>query len=354
MNHQSKFEKLTAPALLYLAFWFVIAVVAASTAFIALRGTSLAQWFGVFGIMLEYFYVWAAIALGIYFLQRRMAARASSLTLQAGIHIVLLVAILLLMPFAIHGADWADWLYGDRATAFHALNIVIYAFVLIGCKALDYYRVIRAREAELFAAELRRVELERSLESSRMDALRAQINPHFLFNALNSLASLIESKSNRDAYEVVERLAALLRVAFDYSRDRVVTLREELEFLDAYLAIEKIRFADRLQVIKSVPDDCLDIEVPSFSLQPLVENAIKHAVSGTSEPVTIRIEVSRTNGTLQVAIADDGPGLGETVTPGVGLANVQSRLKHLFGDAASVDLRNGDNGGTRVALLLPA
>jgi sensor histidine kinase YesM len=345
--------KLTVSVLLYLFAWLVIAVIAATTAFIGLGGSSFRQWLGVLGIMLEFFYVWAAIGFGIYWLQQRFSSSKKRLFLQALAHISLLAVILASMPFLIHGSDWPSWLYGERAAAFHSLNVLIYAFVLIGCKLLEFYRQGRARERALFEAELRRVELERSLESSRMDALRAQVNPHFLFNTLNSLASLIEMSSNREAYEVVERLADLLRSALDYSRDKLVSLEEELEFLDAYLAIEKIRYGDRLQVSKSIPQDCLVFDVPSFSLQPLVENSIKHAVSQSSAPVTIDIDARCREHQLILTISDDGPGFDQPVHAGVGLTNIRSRLDFLFGNDASLMIGGNNAGGATVKLVVP-
>ena len=341
------------PALLYLSIWFVIAVVAATTAFIGLRGSSIAQWFNVFGIMLEYFLIWAALAVAVYYLQRGAITSLLGLVRRTAGHLLLLVSILLTLPFVVHTVDWREWQIGDRAPAFHALNIMLYAFVLIAARLLDTYRDNRAREVALHEAELRRAELERSLERSRMDALRAQVNPHFLFNALNSLASLIESSDNEGAYEVVERLAALLRNALDYSRDRVVRLEEELQFLDAYLGIEKIRFGERLIVETDIDERCLRCAVPSFSIQPLVENSIKHAVSGTDTPVTIRVAARTDGSSLTLEVSDDGPGLRDDAQHGVGLSNVSSRLAHLYGDRASLETRNNASGGATVSLHIP-
>ena len=346
-------ERLTFAALLYLSLWFVIAVVAASTAFIALRGSSVAQWFAVLGIMLKFFFAWSGIAILIYILQRRSAAWAARFLKLALLHGALLLVISLAMPVLIHGEDWPDWLYGTRAAAFHALNVLLYAFVLIGCKILDYYRLQRHHEAELHRAEFRRIELEHSLEKSRMEALRAQINPHFLFNALNSLAALIESSSNSEAYDVVERLASLLRNALDYSSDRMVTLNEELALLESYIAIEKIRFGHRLTIDKAIPDDCLKLAVPAFCLQPLVENSIKHAVSITGDPITIHINAACIGDKLELQVSDDGPGLVLPVKPGIGLTNIRSRLEYLFGDEAQLDYSNAEKGGARVSLVMP-
>ena len=346
-------RQLALGVLLYLFAWFVIAVVAATTSFIALGGRSTGEWAAIFGIMLEFFYVWAAIAVGVYWLQRRMSVRPMHLFPQALVHALALVVLLIALPFLIHGADWRDWLVGQRAAGFHALNAFLYAFVLISCKMLEYYQLGRAKEAELFEAELRRAELEASLERSRMDALRAQINPHFLFNTLNSLAALIEASADREAYEVVERLATILRNTLDHSCDRSVTLREELEFLDAYVAIEKIRYGERLSVSTSVPENCLDLNVPSFSLQPLVENAIKHGVAATNDAVTINVAANCDDGKLELRVSDDGPGVRAPVRTGVGLGNLQSRLAHLFDGSAKLEIGNDTHGGTTVAFVIP-
>jgi sensor histidine kinase YesM len=342
-----------ATMLAFLFLWTVIAVVAATTTFIALSGSSVGDWLDILGIMLRYFYTWAAISLVVNRLVQTRSPTVSRLGVQIPAHLCLLALIMLVLPFWTHPASWERWLYGDRAAGFHALNVFIYSFVLFGSMLWKYYRVGREKEAAAQAARLRQAELERSLDRTRMEALRAQINPHFLFNTLNSIASLIESSSNREAYKVIELLAELLRSSLDYARDSIVTLEEELRFLDAYVAIEKVRYAERLHVSKAVPEECLALEVPSFSLQPLVENAIKHAVSKTTDPVSIGIDVICDEEAVRISIADDGPGIRGPRHRGVGLANLEDRLKCLFGSAASLDIRNNDRGGATVTMLLP-
>ena len=346
-------EHSAAGVVLFLAFWTVIAVVAATTTFIALRASTAQEWLTILGYMLTYFYAWAIISFVIHWLVRAGERSAAPWFLQGPLHLALLVAVAVALPFLIHPGDWRSWLYGERAIGFHSLNAFVYAFVLVGSMMLNYYRLSRRREADARAAQLRQMELERSLHRSRFETLRAQINPHFLFNTLNSIASLVESSSNREAYKVIELLAALLRNALDFSLDDVVSLEEELEFLDAYLAIENVRFADRLRVEKSVPYECLGYRVPALSLQPLLENVVKHAVSATSEPVSVLIDVSCRKGILTIRISDDGPGFPDPIERGVGLDNVQNRLLYLYGESALFDLRNGPSGGASLTLAFP-
>jgi LytS/YehU family sensor histidine kinase len=258
------------------------------------------------------------------------------------------------LPFLTHPGNWQNWLYGDHAIGFHSLNAFVYAFVLICSMLWKYYHLNRGREQAAHAAALRQIELERSLDVARMEALRAQVNPHFLFNTLNSIASLVESSSNREAYKVIELLAALLRNGLDFSRDSLVTLEKELGFLDAYIEIEKIRYGARLEVTTDVPEACLQQEVPSFSLQPLVEKAIKHAVAQSAGRVTVQIRVSCLDDRMQITVADDGPGLASPIQLGVGLNNMLDRLRHLFGQSASLRIANNPDRGTSVTMTIPA
>jgi len=338
---------------IFIFLWTVIAVVAATTSFIALGGSSSVEWLTIFGYMAVYFYLWAGISVAINWLVRHARGRWSHPLAQAGVHLSFLAVLTLSLPFLTHPGNWQNWLYGDHAIGFHSLNAFIYAFVLICSMLWKYYHLNRDREQASHAAKLRQVELERSLDTARMEALRAQVNPHFLFNTLNSIASLVESSSNREAYKVIELLAALLRNGLDFSRDSLVTLEKELEFLSAYVEIEKIRYGARLEVTTDVPTACLQQQVPSFSLQPLVENAIKHAVAQSAGRVTVQIRVSCAAGRLQITVADDGPGLASPIHLGVGLNNILDRLRYLFGQSAALNICNNPGGGTRVTMTIP-
>jgi len=343
-----------APSIMAALFlWTVVAIVAATTSFIGLGGSTLGEWVTIAGYMLAFFYSWIPISFSIYWLVSRFAEKELRWTAQLLIHAGYLTAITVLLAILVHPFTWQTWLYGDKAVGYHALNSFIYSTIVICSMMINYYRVVRSREAAAHAAERRQAALERALDRSRMEALRAQVNPHFLFNTLNSIASLVASSSNREAYTVVELLASLLRYALDVSRDSVVTLDDELRFLDAYVEIEKIRYGPRLRFTKSVPANCMESLVPTLSLQPLVENAIKHAVAVSTRPVAIDVRVVCQPQVLCIAVSDDGPGLKAPISLGVGLSNVRDRLNYLYSGEAKFAIVNNEQGGVTVTMQVP-
>jgi two-component system LytT family sensor kinase len=203
----------------------------------------------------------------------------------------------------------------------------------------------------------------RLLLEARLDALQRQINPHFLFNTLNSIASLIRSKPEL-AREMIVKLGNILRVLLR-DREAFVPLGEELTFTDDYLDIEVVRFGEKLRVVKEIAEDTLDIAVPSMLLQPLIENSIKHGleprISGGTVTLRSRLEGAR----LVIEVEDDGVGIepgGSTASPvsglvregsGIGMRNVRERMEVLYGDDAVVEMVSRPGRGTKVRLVMP-
>ncbi len=198
---------------------------------------------------------------------------------------------------------------------------------------------------------------ERLLALARYEALRSQINPHFLFNTLNSISSSIRTNSER-ARAMIVKLSAILRRALEPYED-FVPLRDELEFIDAYLDIEMVRFGPRkLQVVKEIDPELLAVPVPSMLLQPLVENAIKHGIAASLQGGTVFIRAERQNGMMLLTIADDGAGMGkdrlsDVLTRGIGVRNVNERLQVMYGPGHGLDLRSQEGKGTEVRMLIP-
>jgi len=220
-------------------------------------------------------------------------------------------------------------------------------FAVLGCiYAFTYYREARDREAQ-------QSRLAAQLAEARLGALRMQLNPHFLFNSLNAITVFVRDQNTRDAARMLELLSGVLRQVLQSEKRQEVTLDEELRFIEKYLAIEQVRFSDRLQVRWSIEPDVRDALVPEFILQPLVENAVRHGVSKRSEAGLIEITGLESDGKLVLCVRDNGPGYFAESAIGVGLANTRARLETLFGDAARLDVLNAEGGGTIATVSFP-
>ena len=186
-----------------------------------------------------------------------------------------------------------------------------------------------------------------------------QIQPHFLFNTLNSISSLVLTNPPQ-AHLMIAQLGDFLRLTLDYTEDQMVPLSEELRFLRSYLEIEQIRFSDRLTVSFDVEPEVLSIMVPHLVLQPIVENSIKHAVSRRRSGGLIEVRADKLANKLQIQIKDNGPddepkmiNFKNDESLRTGLTNVQSRLKHFYGNDAGFEMSNSEKGGTTVTLVVP-
>ncbi|MBZ5612348.1 MAG: sensor histidine kinase [Acidobacteriia bacterium] len=199
-------------------------------------------------------------------------------------------------------------------------------------------------------------EQERLLVEARLAALTSQINPHFLFNTLNSVSSLIRTNPNQARVMVVKLSKVLRRLLRKH--ENFSTLRDELSFIEDYLSIEVMRFGDKLRFEQDVAGDTLDMLVPSMLLQPLVENSIKHGLSGKVEGGTIRIRTHRTESRLHLLVEDDGIGIPEAklatlLDHGIGVSNVNERLKVLFGNEYRMWVDSQPGAGTRIQIEIP-
>ena len=208
------------------------------------------------------------------------------------------------------------------------------------------------------ALAARREERLRELAArSELKALKAQINPHFLFNALNSISALISSDPE-EAQRTLERLAGIFRGTLLASEKETVPLRKEMELVDAYLDVERARFGKRLRVEESIDDAARDVPVPPLILQPLVENAVRHGISPAVEGGTLRISAEIEGGHLHIVVLDDGQGTGlieleEMLSGGYGLRNVRDRLQTRFGEGDWFRFESSKAAGTRVELVIP-
>lgn len=207
---------------------------------------------------------------------------------------------------------------------------------------------------DLVEKEKRLVEARTEAQRATLRALRSQINPHFLFNALNAAASLVATGRNQEAEELIVRLSEFFRSSLSGEKEATISLAEEFEILDAYLQIELVRFPDRLDVTMDCPPELTNAHVPSFLLQPLVENAIKHAVARSPVPVHVSVRARADRGRLNLQVEDEGaaPKAHAGHGAGVGLRNISERLLATYGDDASVRAAHTEHG-FRVELDLP-
>jgi hypothetical protein len=226
----------------------------------------------------------------------------------------------------------------------------IYLPIIVIAHAVLYYS--RYREREVRAAQL-----QAQLSEAKLLALKSQLQPHFLFNTLHSISSLM-LRDVQAADTMIARLSDLLRMSLEDEGQHLIPLKRELDFTQAYLDIEKIRFGDRLAVIFDVPAETLDAMVPHFLLQPLVENSVKHGISRRSKDGEILVKATAGRGRLEVLVRDNGsgkpcpPNTGVSCA-GIGLRGTRERLSTLFGDDQKLDLKFLDSGSVEVTISLP-
>jgi len=240
-------------------------------------------------------------------------------------------------------AELQDLIIGE----FHTELLVCWAIIGI-VNSLNYYRKYRERE-------LKASQLEARLVESRLEALRAQLHPHFLFNTLNSISVLMR-KDVEAADRMLIQLSCLLRVTLTKDTAHEIPLRQELDFLERYLEIEQTRFQDRLTVRMLIDPAALDGMVPQLIFQPLVENAIRHGIADRESGGLIEICAEQRDGRISLEVRDNGPGIlrpAREFIEGVGLANTRARLDHLYGPEGCFEWRNANQGGLIVTATLP-
>lgn len=227
-------------------------------------------------------------------------------------------------------------------------SYLMYWMIVAVIFTFDYYK--KFNENRLIASQL-----QSKLSLAELNMLKMQIHPHFLFNTLNTISALVY-KNPDDADKMISRLSDLLRTSLDYSGKPFVTLKEEIEFLNLYLEIQKVRFKERLLVDINIDPASLEVQVPAIILQPIVENSIKHVLEKTKDVCEIKINSTLNNYTLTLEVIDNGPGISEDNyihKDGVGLSNVKSRLAQIYNNDRSLKIKNLENRGLLVSIEIP-
>jgi LytS/YehU family sensor histidine kinase len=304
-------------------------------------------------------YLWALVTPLVLWLSRRYCIQRHNWLRRGSFHFVvgvILSSVLLALHYLALMVIFERTGYITPFSTFRFVYInlekflLVYWTILLMSHAFSYYNSYR--KGELKASQLRT-----QLVQSQLEALKMQVHPHFLFNTLHSISALL-SKDTDAARKMITRLGDFLRLTLENSGSMEVTLQQEIEFLNGYLEIERIRFQDRLTTDIRVDPEVLDVRVPNLILQPIVENAMRHAI-GNSTSGRVEVTAAPRNGVVRIEVKDNGPGIdGERLlesrrSKGVGLANTQARLAGLYGAAARFEMRNNPTGGLVVTLEIP-
>jgi two-component sensor histidine kinase len=320
-------------------------------------------------------FVWLAAAPIMLLLIRRFPIVPGQLRrslIGLGLGAVLIFVVITIARFGLRLVpNWwlppAEDLSADWATFFDSTMLLLPIDVLTFCGffgisfAVNYHFESRRRADETGQLQLRAARLESELSQAELAVLRNQLQPHFLFNSFNAVATLMRQGKNELAVEVIAQLSALLRRALKRTGHPTVSLEEEMDFIRSYLDVEKVRFAEKLQVSFSIDPATAGVLVPNLVLQPLVENAIKHGISQRVDPGVVAITAARHGDRLALEIVNDGPDdpratsarIGQESSTGIGLVNTHLRLKKLYGADYRFDILPRDDGGMCVRLDLP-
>ena len=285
--------------------------------------------------------------------KRSLMVHIPAFLLSSAVHSAAATSITLIVkPFDNMGdsppAFWPRYL--SRLKGSFVPDLMIYSVVVGSCYAIDYYR--KYREREFLAAQL-----EAQLAQAQLDTLRMQLHPHFLFNTLNGIVGLVRDHKNEAAVNMLVGLSDLLRHTLEHSERQEIELKDELKFINLYLRIQQMRFSDRLQINMDIDPASTKALVPNLLLQPIVENALRHGISRNEAAGELTIKAKAENGELRMTVCDNGRGLPANwqlkSSNGIGLANTVARLQQLYGELHRLDIRNREQGGVEVTVVMP-
>src|SRR5436309_16078237 len=350
-------------ALLFVG-WTLVSIIFAGISYAAAIGENNKEFGFVSALKLNLvqFYLWAILSPLVFRFSRRFPIELRPLNIRnlslyfpalisfSGIHQVIHLTILwsITPRWRQKYPALIDCYRASFAFGFY-IDLIIALLIVIAVHALLYYQNFRA-------SELAQSSLKTQLAQAQLRALQMQLHPHFLFNTLHSISSLVLEDPPK-ANSLIAQLGDFLRSTVENSEQQLVTLKEETEFLRCYLDIEQVRFGDRLTVAFELEPQTLSAQVPHLILQPVVENAIQHAIAPRAAQGHINIEAKRLNSLLRVAISDSGPGISSNANSlgkkGVGLSNVRSRLQQIYGPDFRFELVNAGAGGLTVVMEIP-
>ncbi|MBK7998260.1 MAG: histidine kinase [Verrucomicrobia bacterium] len=359
MTGPALLQKTWSKWILLFLFWTVLGLAFAGQHYLSRSkfGTPV-SWNLAMGRALADWYVFALLSVPALWLGRRFPAAGPRWPQALAVH--LLVSAAFSIGWMCLRAGFEEWrtrgaedpvtfsaAFSQALGATFFFNLLVYWGIVAGQNAFTYYWKFHERELHAAALETR-------LTEARLQALQMQLNPHFLFNTLNAIASLMH-KDVDAADRMIVRLSELLRYALDSTNEQEVPLRQELDFLGRYLDIQRARFGERLTIKHEVEDAAKEARVPNLILQPLVENAIEHGLEPQARSGEIVLRAFRRDGRLVLEVEDNGVGLKSGMKPseGIGLSNTRARLQQLYGASQRLDFVSSPSGGLMVRIEIP-
>jgi two-component system LytT family sensor kinase len=342
-----------------LGIWTVLALLMAGQWYLNYRSSTKPEPFlPMLTIAMASYWTYAFLTLPVFWVAMRFPFRRSAWARPAAVHLLALVLFTVshgvgrMLIYPIRSGDrflprgFDAWLLYTRQNLYE--HLWMYLSIAGIAVAFNYYRALQARE-------LREARLQARVADYELQVLKMQLHPHFLFNTLHAIATLM-GRDVTAARRMITRLSDLLRIALSHGSTNHVRLKDELEFLEAYIEIEQTRFGDRLVVSMDIPADVLDAQVPNLLLQPLVENAVRHGISAQRGAGRIDISAARLGDRLCMEISNDGPPFtleSPRRGAGVGLVNTRARLQQLYGPEHVFEIADRPQGGVRVRLEIP-
>jgi len=350
-----------------MGFWAFLAALSAAGRLINPRGPELSPDVasGLLTLSFAEYSIWAVLTVPIFMLAHRFTVTAETgrrrilLFMALGLVIAILVDSVLaqvrmhVLPPPPGRFRQAPSLFGNLLRFQFLYDYMVYLAVFAAALARDYFLRYQARLEQTTQLQAQAATLEAQLADARLTALRSQLNPHFLFNTLNAISSLVE-RDPRGVRKMIARLGELLRHTLEETESQEIVLERELELLRRYLDIMEVRFQGKLEATITAGDDVKNALVPNLILQPLVENALKHGVSATDGRGHVEVSALRSGYQVVLTVRDHGPGLGDAETDnGVGLSNTIARLDQLYKSRQRFSLQPAPDGGTVAEIRLP-
>jgi len=343
-----------------IAVWAAVGLILSTEVFFTMRVTRPEiEFWDVLASQYARVSMWALLTPMVLWLRGVMPMKAGKWVGGVGFHLFLSLAIMggyylsrIAFLVAQQGEPLADfWLIAwNNFFGRNLIDVLFYWAILGGGYTFEIYRKYKNEQ-------IKGAQLESRLVQSELSALKQQLHPHFLFNTMNTIAVLVREKRNDEAISLLSKLSTLLRISLDSSRIEEVTVRQEMDFLERYIDIQKIRFEDRLTVRTNITAEALEARIPNLLLQPLVENAILHGVAPKNGPGQVVVSGKVSGGRLHLEVSDDGMGIDDARVSrsreGIGLSNTRERLSKIYGSGSQLVLKSEPGKGTSVCIVLP-